>query len=187
MVDDDGAGLLEALTRAHGTLDSVDSIVYVPGGCGGIDQRPIALLDPAEWDRFCEQPLRRGIAFMQSAYRITGAERGRIVVIIPTVALTGMAGMAPFASACEGLRGMAKSAARAWGARGISVNCVAVPLDLLGITAGPESRVPTRWPSALSAPTIRDVASLVLMLSSDRAGCVTGSTISVDGGSLMAP
>jgi 3-oxoacyl-[acyl-carrier protein] reductase len=145
------------------------------------DDPPSPLVDvgPAEWDRRCEARLRDGIARLQAAHaELRARGGGRIVVVVPTIAMTGMAGLAPEAAAAEGLRGLVKAAARQWGADGITVNCVAV--------APPgEHRSPVVADPALASPP--DVAAVVAMLLSDAAAHVTGATVPADGGLWMLP
>jgi enoyl-[acyl-carrier-protein] reductase (NADH) len=59
--------------------------------------------------------------------------------------------------------------------------------DVFGLEVDAASRVPSRWPAALPPPAAVDVARSVLLLGSDLSESVTGSTITVDGGVVMAP
>jgi 3-oxoacyl-[acyl-carrier protein] reductase len=110
---------------------------------------------------------------------------GRIVFVTPTVALTGAAQLVPYASAVEGIRALAKSAARQWGTDGITVNCVAPPVELLGDATSPpglEAAALGREPDARA-----DVAPVLALLAAPGAHFVTGTTIVLDGGRVMAP
>jgi 3-oxoacyl-[acyl-carrier protein] reductase len=109
---------------------------------------------------------------------------GRIVLITPTVALVGAEGRAPFAMAVEGIRTMAKAAARQWGSRGITANCVAPSLDVFGIQHDATGSVA---PALGRVPTLDDLVAVVVALLGDAGASVTGTTITVDGGVVMAP
>ena len=81
-------------------------------------------MDEAEWDRRAEAPVRAALWTAQAAYPHLRQRDGRLILVCPTVALEGAAGLVPFASAAEAQRQLAKSAARRWGAEGITVNVV---------------------------------------------------------------
>lgn len=176
------AGLAAALEGASTT----DCVVYV---CGDVDAAVLGPLDDVDadgWDRRAEQVLRDALTALQDAHRALSSNGGRVVVVAPTVGIPGAPGLVPFVTAVEGVRAMVKSAARQWGPVGIAVNTVLVPIELLApTTAGATSFLP---PPALGhAATVADVAGAVSAFADpDRHG-ITGATVVVDGGSVMAP
>jgi 3-oxoacyl-[acyl-carrier protein] reductase len=163
-----------------------DCVVYV---CGDVDAAVLGALDDldaAAWDRRGEQVLRDALTALQDAHRALSSTGGRIVLVAPTAGIPGAPGLVPFVTAVEGVRAMVKSAARQWGAAGIAVNTVLVPIELLApATAGATSYLPP--PALGEVPTVADVAGAVVAFADpDRHG-VTGTTVVVDGGSVMAP
>jgi NAD(P)-dependent dehydrogenase (short-subunit alcohol dehydrogenase family) len=84
---------------------------------------------------------------------------------------------------------MAKSAARQWGEWGLTVNCVAPPVELMAPAGGtPPAGLALAERALGRGPDRRtDVAPVVALLAADAAHFVTGATIPVDGGSVMAP
>src|SRR5258708_2248056 len=124
-----------------------------------------------EWRERCEAPLHVTLAFLQAAHTALRDRGGRVVVLVPTIAMTGAAGLVPLATAAEGTRSLAKAAARRWGADGVTVNCVAIGLDGA-----------SKMPPALERV---DVAAVVAMFAGDAASSVTGATVAVDGGRWM--
>ena len=70
--------------------------------------------------------------------RELAARGGHLVFVTPTIGITGVDGLVPYATAVEGIRALAKSAARQWGEAGVRVNCVAPPVEVvapeLGVT-----------------------------------------------------
>ena len=109
------------------------------------------------------------------------------MLVAPTVGFTGAGGLVPYATAVEGVRALAKSAARQWGPQGITVNTVLVPPDLVApvLVATTTFNAPPvigRLPSARD-----DVVEAISLFAGATATGVTGSTIIVDGGSVMAP
>jgi 3-oxoacyl-[acyl-carrier protein] reductase len=148
--------------------------------------RPLVSLDAEQWDAVGEQPLRDFVHFMQSAHARLRTAGGSVVVVIPTIAMTGAAGLAPWAAVADGQRSLAKSAARVWGTDGITVNCIAVPAALL-VGASTDISRPDLQNSALHEPDLADVAGAVCALLSAEMQVVSGATISVDGGRWMNP
>jgi 3-oxoacyl-[acyl-carrier protein] reductase len=103
--------------------------------------------------------------------------------VTPTAGLTGQAGLVPYVTAVEGIRAMAKSAARQWGRDRITVNCVAPPIELM--VEGHDA--PAGGPLGRAPSARQDVAAAIALLAGDQAAFVTGATIVVDGGIVMAP
>jgi 3-oxoacyl-[acyl-carrier protein] reductase len=176
----------EALATALDGAALDDCVVHVCGDDGAAVVGELDTLGSDDWDRRADQVLRDAIAALQGAHRTLSARGGRIVLVAPTAGIAGAPGLVPFLTAVEGVRSMAKSAARQWGAVGISVNTVLVPIELLVPgTAGVTSFLPT--PALGALPTVADVAAAVMAFADpDRHG-VTGATVIVDGGSVMAP
>jgi len=154
------------------TADSapIDAVVHALVDRDAFVAGPLADTAEAEWDRRCEGVVRTALWCAQAAYGVLAERGGRIVFLTPTVGLTGAAGLAPYATAVEGIRSLAKSAARQWRNEGISVNCVAPPVEFMQIDAGGD-----------------EIADLIGMLISDRTQLVTGQTLIIDGGVVMAP
>jgi 3-oxoacyl-[acyl-carrier protein] reductase len=175
----DGA-LAEALrstTALTAALSAADVAVLVPPIRA--EAKPFVELEDDEFDAVWEQPMQWAIAALQDAYRegVSG-----VLVVVPTVALTGGRNYAHVAAVSEGLRATVKSAARQWGANGMTVNTVAVPADVFGIDveiAGPPSLAP---PALGGAPAV--VEAIVAMVTGVGRH-VTGQTLVVDGGLVM--
>jgi len=168
-----------AFAAAPGRLDAVVHALVDPDA---LVAAPLAETDPTSWDARCEALLRAALWCCQAAHDALRERGGRIVFVTPTVGLTGGAGLVPYATAVEGMRALAKTAARQWGGQGIAVNCVAPPVELVGAASGPDVAVPAlgRLPDART-----DIAPVVATLVGDV--FVTGTTVVVDGGMVMAP
>jgi 3-oxoacyl-[acyl-carrier protein] reductase len=174
------------LTTALADATVADCVVYVCGDEGAAVLGGLDTLGADEWDRRGERVLRDALAGVQDAHRTLSARGGRLVLVAPTTGISGAPDLVPFLTAVEGVRAMAKSAARQWGAAGIAVNTVLVPLELLvPAVAGSTSFLA---PPALGASaTIADVAAAVRAFTDPAQHGVTGATVVVDGGSVMAP
>ncbi len=173
-----------AVERAAAALGRVDAVVDTLLDPAALEAAPVADLADTSWDRRCEAGLRAALACAPAAFAALHAHGGRLVVITPTVGITGAAGLVPYVTAVEGRRALAKSAARQWGPHGITVNCVAPPVALLGDANDPAVEAPAlgRDPDGRA-----DVAPVVAMLLADAGHFVTGATVAVDGGVVMAP
>ena len=174
------------LAAALEGASTTDCVIYV---CGDVDAAVLGALDDVDadaWDRRAEQVLRDALTALQGAHRALSSKGGRVVVVAPTAGIPGAPGLVPFVTAVEGVRAMVKSAARQWGAVGITVNTVLVPIELLAPTTAGRPRT-CRRPRSGPRATIADVAGAVPAFADpDRHG-VTGATVVVDGGSVMAP
>lgn len=171
-----------AFAEAAEATGPLDAVVHALVDPAALVAAPLAETDPASWDARCEAVLRTALWCTQAAHGALRERGGRIVFVTPTVGLTGGAGLVPYATAIEGMRALAKTAARQWGGQGIAVNCIAPPVELVGAASGPDvaARALGRLPDART-----DVAPMVATLVGD--AFVTGTTVVVDGGMVMAP
>ena len=110
---------------------------------------------------------------------------GRIVNVSSIIASTGFNGLSVYGASKAGLNGFTRSLARELGRANITVNCVAPGFMATDMTAGLEGdkleSIRRRAPMGLAEPN--DVAAAVAYLLSDDAQRVTGTTVTVDGGS----
>jgi 3-oxoacyl-[acyl-carrier protein] reductase len=168
-----------AFADAAASVGPVDAVVHAAVDPDALVSAQLAETDDASWDRRCEGVLRTALWCCQAAVSAFGERGGRIVLVTPTVGLTGGAGLAPYAAAVEGMRALAKSAARQWASHGITVNCVAPRVELMGTESADAATRPTHVRT--------DIAPVVATLLADPARLVTGATVVVDGGLVMAP
>jgi NAD(P)-dependent dehydrogenase (short-subunit alcohol dehydrogenase family) len=177
----------DAFARVAGALGPVDLVVHAV--VGPLVESPLVDIDEDSWDTRGEAVLRAGLWTAQAAHTEFAGRGGSIVFVIPIVAMTGAAGLVPYATAMEGQRALVRSAARMWGSEGIRVNCVAPPLEVMGDTAIATEEAPPLNTSALGRPPDgrSDVAPVIALLASEAGHFVTGATIPIDGGVWMAP
>jgi 3-oxoacyl-[acyl-carrier protein] reductase len=111
--------------------------------------------------------------------------RGRVVNISSIIASTGYNGLAAYGATKAAVEGFTRSLAREVGRRGITVNCVAPGFVQTAMTSGlgAEHMDSIRRRSPLGLATPGDVAGAVEFLLSDAAAKVTGTILTVDGGS----
>jgi 3-oxoacyl-[acyl-carrier protein] reductase len=178
---DHGDAIRAAIERA--APDGVSAVV----DAGYLSEPPptgeLAALPPDEWLRIAEQPMRRALHVLQAAHRsLQGG--GRMVVLLPSLVMSGAAGVVAWSAAAEGYRSLAKAAARAWGSDGVTLTCVLVPA---GLVADGEVDRPGLQPPALGrAPEVTsDIAPVIAGLLDEQFASVTGLTLAVDGGVWM--
>lgn len=114
------------------------------------------------------------------------ARRGRVINISSVVARTGYRGLAAYGATKAAMEGFTRSLARDLGPRKVTVNAVApgfLETDMTSSLGGANlDRIKSR--SALGRfAEVDEVAASVAYLLSDAAAGVTGTTITVDGGS----
>lgn len=111
--------------------------------------------------------------------------RGRIINVSSIIASTGFNGLSVYGATKAGLEGFTRSLSRELGRARITVNCLAPGYMETDMTAGLQgdklSSIRRRAPLGLPAPA--DVAGAVAYLLSDEAAMMTGSVITIDGGS----
>ncbi len=111
---------------------------------------------------------------------------GRIINISSIIASTGFSGLSVYAASKAALSGFTKSLAREVGKAGITVNEIAPGYMETGMTVGLEGEklasIKRRSPLGRLA-TVDDVAGAVIYLLGDKAAMITGTSITVDGGS----
>ena len=117
------------------------------------------------------------------------AHWGRIINISSVVAQIGNAGQANYVAAKAGLIGLTKSLALELAPREVTVNAIAPGFIETGMTAVLPEEVKTNYRSRIplgrfGAP--EDVAAIVAFLCSPEAAYITGQTIRVDGGMVLA-
>jgi NAD(P)-dependent dehydrogenase (short-subunit alcohol dehydrogenase family) len=177
----------DLLAEAEHQSGSLASVVLVSDG-PATGQGALAALDPDQWRQRVELPLQKTMACFQGAHRRLRADGGSLVLVLPTLALVGAAGLVPWATVAEGQRSLAKAAARAWGPERIRVNCVAVPAGLLAPSTDGLDRPGQPPPCLAETPDLPgQVASVLASLLSGPWAAVTGATLAVDGGVWMTP
>lgn len=168
-----------AMATVRAALGPIDAVVHAAIPQSALEPVPFAELSSQQWKLACEQLLRTTLFVLQAAHTHLRHRGGHIVLVTPTLALTGAAGLAAYSAAAEGQRGLGKSAARQWGKLGITVN-------FLAPSVGGDEVLTTADRALASADDAgADLGPVVSFLASDSARFVTGQTLVVDGGVWM--
>ncbi|MEN8076323.1 3-oxoacyl-[acyl-carrier-protein] reductase [Clostridioides difficile] len=114
---------------------------------------------------------------------------GKIINISSVVGIAGNAGQCNYAASKAGVIGFSKSVARELASRNINVNVVAPGYINTDMTKSLPDKVKEEITKSIPMKQIgdpKDVANLVLFLSSNLSDYITGQVINVDGGMVMA-
>ncbi|WP_370830073.1 3-oxoacyl-[acyl-carrier-protein] reductase [Clostridium sp.] len=114
---------------------------------------------------------------------------GKIINISSVVGIAGNAGQCNYAASKAGVIGFSKSIARELASRNINVNVVAPGYINTDMTKNLPDKVKEEIIKSIPMKKIGDpkeVANLVLFLSSNLSDYITGQVINVDGGMVMA-
>lgn len=143
-----------------------------------------------DWDAVISTNLSSVYKMSKACVRgMMKAKTGRIINIASVVGITGNPGQANYVAAKAGVIGLTKSMAKEFASRNITVNSVAPGFIDTDMTRelGDEQR--ESLIKAIPAGRLgqsEDIAETVKFLTSDGAAYITGETIHVNGGMLMA-
>lgn len=161
--------------------------------CAGITQnKKLTEITDEEWDRVLAVNLRGSFATIRAAFRPMMRQRSGAIVNISSAAMHrggGHIGTAHYTASKAGIVGLTRAAAKEGAPHGIRVNAIAPGLTETQMTAEFLSR--SREQSVRGIPLGRvgrpeDMAEAVLFLVSDSAAYITGVTLDVNGGLLLA-
>jgi meso-butanediol dehydrogenase / (S,S)-butanediol dehydrogenase / diacetyl reductase len=185
--DETSANAAVALARAE--LGPIDAVAHAAGiGVTG------HFLDTslADWQRVLDVNLTGTFLIARAAMPELLETRGSLVTIASVAALRGWRYMAAYSASKGGIVALTKTLAVEFGRRGVRVNCVCpgsidTPLkDALRPVADADPELMTRGP-ALLTPSVaapEEIAAAVAYLVSPEARFVTGTVLTIDGGSM---
>jgi len=143
-----------------------------------------------EWDSVLSTNLSGVFRVCKATLRgMMKARGGRIINIASVIGLMGNPGQANYAAAKAGIIGFSKSLAREVGSRNITVNVVApgfIDTDMTRVLAEEQRAAMLGQVPLGRLGAAEDIANAVTFLASDAAAYVTGETLHVNGGMLMA-
>ena len=143
-----------------------------------------------DWDAVMQTNLRSVFRLSKGCLRgMMKARWGRIINIASVVGATGNPGQANYAASKAGMVGFTKSLAREVGTRGITANVIApgfIDTDMTRALNDEQREVLMKDIPMARLGDAQDIAAAVAFLASDGAGYITGQTLHVNGGMLMA-
>lgn len=162
-------------------------VVIVIGVDPVLEPAHISTLTPTDWCRFAEEPMRQALNALQRSYSSMHQEGGRIVLVLPSIGMSGGPYLVPYTTALEGIRAMAKSAARQWASQNVIINMIAAPLHLFAPRLSPAAAHVTAAALRDDDKLIESIAETTQFLLKREITGVVGETIIVDGGAVMLP
>lgn len=173
-------GLVTGITRQFGPLYGLVNNAAI--GLDGV----LATQHGSDIARLLRVNLEAPIILAKYACRSMLTRKcGRIVNVSSIIASTGFSGLSVYGATKAGLEGFTRSLSRELGRARITVNCIApgyMETDMTAALQGDKlNSIRRRAPLGLPAPA--DVAGSVAFLMSDEAAMMTGSVITLDGGS----
>lgn len=172
--------LVSGITKQHGPLYALVNNAGL--GLDGV----LATMHATDIAKVLRVNLEAPILMAKFACRTMLTRReGRIVNVSSIIASTGFNGLSVYGASKAGLVGFTRSLSRELGKAGITVNCVAPGFMETEMTVGlqGEKFESVRRRAPLGLPTVEDAAGAVAYLLSDDAQRVTGTVLTVDGGS----
>src|SRR5688572_17985249 len=115
-----------ALLQAAREIGGADLIVHAAATPPALMVRELEALTPADWQASVHQSVLATLFCLQAAHGQQRERGGAVVVVGPSTALVGAAGLLPLMTLAEAQRTLVKSAARQWGALGMRLNWVGV-------------------------------------------------------------
>jgi 3-oxoacyl-[acyl-carrier protein] reductase len=190
-VQADVAQISEADFLVNETLERFGRIDFLICNAGIWEGAPVESISEELWDRTFDINLKGTWAVCRAAVPVMKQQRfGRIVIVSSTAGQRGEANVSNYAASKGGQIALMKSLSTELGPFGINVNCVApgwVDTDMTSEMFTDETRVESilkEIPKGRVA-TPADIAGPVVFLCSEWAEHITGSTISVNGGSVL--
>ncbi len=172
--------LVSSITKKHGAIFGLINNAGV--GLDGL----LATQHNSEISKILKVNLQAPILLSKYVCRsMLTNKKGRIIHISSITATTGFNGLAVYGATKAGLIGFTKSLSRELGRAHITVNCISPGFMKTKMTESLEGKklksIERRSP--LGIPTTLDVSEAVLFLLSNGAARITGTTLTIDGGS----
>ncbi len=183
----DYAKVEEAVNKILDKFTKVDILV---NNAGITKDNLLLRMNQAEWDAVLNVNLKGSFNCLKAVSRPMIKQRsGKIVNIASIIGIIGNPGQANYSASKAGLIALTKTAAKELASRNINVNAVAPGFIQTEMTAKLPEDLKEKMKGAIPLAkfgTPDDVAAVCLFLASEDASYITGQTIVVDGGMVMA-
>jgi NAD(P)-dependent dehydrogenase (short-subunit alcohol dehydrogenase family) len=189
VADVTGADAPEAIVRA--AIDRFGGLSAIVNAAGIIASGTIESTGDGPWDQMIDLNLRAPFRLMRAAVPALTASRGAIVNVSSVTGLRAFPGVLAYCVSKAGLDQLTRCAALELAPKGVRVNAVnpgVVVTNLHRRSGMAEDNYAAFLERSKEthplgrAGKAEEIAELITFLASDRAGWITGETISIDGG-----
>jgi 3-oxoacyl-[acyl-carrier protein] reductase len=183
----DYAKVEEAVNKILDKLGKVDILV---NNAGITKDNLLLRMSQAEWDAVLNVNLKGTFNCIRAVSRPMIKQRsGRIISIASIIGIIGNPGQANYSASKAGIIALTKTAAKELASRNINANAVAPGFIQTAMTDKLSEELKQKMLATIPLSkfgTADDVAAVCLFLASEDSSYVTGQTIVVDGGMVMA-
>jgi 3-oxoacyl-[acyl-carrier protein] reductase len=171
-------------------LDKFGKVDILVNNAGITKDSLMLRMGDAEWDAVLNVNLKGTFNCIKAVSRLMIKQRyGKIVNVASIIGIIGNAGQANYSASKAGIIALTKTAAKELASRNINVNAIAPGFIQTEMTARLPEELKQKMQEAIPLGKFgspADVAALCLFLASEEASYITGQTIIVDGGMVMA-
>jgi len=171
-------------------LDKMAKVDILVNNAGITKDNLLLRMSPADWDAVINVNLKGTFNCIKAVSRPMIKQRsGRIISIASIIGLMGNPGQANYAASKAGIIALTKTVAKELASRNINANAVAPGFIQTEMTAKLPEDLKKKMLEAIPLAklgTPEDVANVCLFLASDESSYITGQTITIDGGMVMA-
>ncbi len=171
-------------------LDKFTKVDILVNNAGITKDNLLLRMSEIEWDAVINVNLKGTFNCTKAISRTMIKQRsGKIVNIASIIGIIGNGGQANYSASKAGIIALTKTTAKELSSRNITANAVAPGFIQTDMTAKLSEDVKQRMLAAIplgKLGTPEDIATTCLFLASDEASYITGQTIVVDGGMVMA-
>ena len=171
-------------------LDKFAKVDILVNNAGITKDNLMLRMSDADWDAVIKVNLKGTFNCTKAVSRVMMKQRsGKIINIASIIGIIGNAGQANYSASKAGIIALTKTTAKEFASRNININAVAPGFIQTDMTAKLSEDVKQKMLAMiplnkLGSPS--DVANACLFLASEDAAYITGQTIVVDGGMVMA-
>jgi len=171
-------------------LDKFAKVDILINNAGITKDNLMLRMSDADWDAVIKVNLKGTFNCTKAVSRVMMKQRsGKIINIASIIGIIGNAGQANYSASKAGIIALTKTTAKEFASRNININAVAPGFIQTDMTAKLSEDVKQKMLAMIPLNKLgspNDVANACLFLASEDAAYITGQTIVVDGGMVMA-
>lgn len=181
-----GEDVEQMIKQVEEELETIDILV---NNAGVTRDNLLIRMKEEDWDEVMDTNLKGTFLCTKAIARSMMKKRyGKIINIASVVGVMGNAGQGNYSASKAGVIGFTKSMAKELASRGIRVNAIApgfIQTDMTDVLSEDVKEAMLKAIPLNSLGDPKDIANLVVFLSSESSDYITGQVINVDGGMVM--